>query len=77
MGCITVMENPDEYIDHGARRLAMSALEKIEGHEKLCAERWANVHRIISGINKRQWWIITLLITGQAAIIGLLIENGI
>ena len=68
-------ESPPEYIDHGARRLAMSALEKIEGHEKLCSERWSNVHRIINGINKRQWWIITLLVTGQTAIIGLLIDG--
>ena len=68
---------PVETIDHEARSLAMSALEKIEGHEKLCGERWDNVRSMMASMNKRQWWIISMLILGEAAIIGMLIETGL
>jgi len=68
---------PTETVDHEARSLAMAALEKIEGHEKLCSERWTNVRNTLTSISRRQWWLITMVIVGEAAIISMLIENGL
>ena len=59
----------DETVDHVARQMGQRALDKIEGHEKLCTERWDNVRHILKGINSRQWWMITALVAGQGAVL--------
>ena len=59
----------EETVDLVARQMSQRALDKIEGHEKLCTERWSNIHGILKGINSRQWWMITGLVGGQGAIL--------
>jgi hypothetical protein len=61
--------------DHEARTMAQQAHGRIDGHERLCTERWeqsrlalARVERGVSGLYRRWWALAT-------AIIGLLLAS--
>lgn len=73
-----MIEDPDacQVVDYEARGMAQQALDKIEGHEKLCTERWDNVKNVLKGINNRLWWIIATVVAGQGAIILFLLNSG-
>lgn len=47
-------------VDHDAREMAREALVRIEGHEKLCADRWEQLRRTV---NKMMWLLIGMLLT--------------
>lgn len=70
-----------EIVDYEARRLAGLANLKIESHEDRCSERWeqarstmAEIKVALNGLFKRWWWIVGLLIGGQAAVILVLLR---
>lgn len=42
----------------GAMALADSAHQKIESHERLCAERYGNIHTGLDDLKKLVWGVI-------------------
>lgn len=51
--------------DVEARRNATMALERIEGHEKLCTERWTQAHGLLKKLDQRWWWLLLAIIAGN------------
>lgn len=68
-----------------ANSTAASALAKIEGHERLCNERWAQVAATlgevkagVNGLYSRLWSVVGALIVLLLGVIGsLLARHGI
>ena len=61
-------------VDQKARSVAEKALTKIADHEAQCAERWAEARSMMADLSKRWWWLIGLIITGQGAVIMILMK---
>lgn len=40
-------------------------MERIEGHEKLCTERWNSAHKLLERLDKRWWWLLVAIIAGN------------
>ena len=51
--------------DYEARGLAQEALQRIEGHEKLCTERWTGAQKLLERLDKRWWWLLLAIIAGN------------
>ena len=45
---------PAEVIDHTARHEAGLAHQRVDDHEKACAERWEQTHKSIDGL-REEW----------------------
>ena len=58
------MSSPEELVQiaHSAKSDAEKALNKIEGHEELCAERYGNINTSIADLKKLNQWIISLFV---------------
>ncbi len=71
------MQAPVEAVDHAARHDAAMAHQRIDDHEKLCAERWkttqAAISRLQEVIEKRSGWLIGLVIVTLLSAAGTLL----
>lgn len=70
------MSLPNEAVDHVARAAADRAHDRINSHERHCAERWElsrtamnEVKAAIAGIFRRLWWIVGLILAADGALI--------
>lgn len=70
-----------ETIDQEARKLASQAHEKarmamqsVDNHKIVSAERWQETKDLIRGLYGRWWWMLTTIVLGMAAIIFLLLK---
>lgn len=61
-----------EVIDHVAREKAQRALDQLDGHENLCAERYSNIHTRLGNIVKLLGFGGATLATVVISIIGYL-----
>ena len=68
---------PQEAVDHAARHDAAMAHQRIDDHEKLCAERWDTTQRAIERlrkvIEKRFGWLIILVVGTLISAVGTLL----
>lgn len=62
--------------DHLARGLAQRAMDRIDGHEQLCGERWMeskkaldNVKQLVDGLYKWRWATAVSLIVMLAGLV--------
>lgn len=52
---------------------ANEAHVKIEAHEELCAERYANIHNLIAGVQRTSSTVLKLLAWGGSTVFMLLV----
>ena len=64
----------NEFVDYEAREQAAIANQKIDSHEKNCGERWREARDQMRAVRNFQWWIVSLLITGQGAALYFLLD---
>lgn len=62
---------------------ATEALNRVKGHEDLCAERYKGIHDTLADIkgfqgqmNSRMWGAVTIIITLLLSIFGYLLSRG-
>ncbi|MEQ8346895.1 MAG: hypothetical protein RIB84_15735 [Sneathiellaceae bacterium] len=53
--------------DHEARRMAATAMQKIQGHEDRCTERWMEARKSLDELQRRWWWLLTGIIGAMGA----------
>ncbi len=51
--------------------------ERLDGHEKLCAERYGQIAKSFDRIHSRLDWIIRALISVMASILAWVVVNGL
>ena len=62
-------------IDEEARRDIAVQTVRLDEHEKACAERWSENRKAMAGFDLRLRWILGFVITGQGALILLLLAQ--
>lgn len=59
--------------------MARQALDRIDGHEKSCADRWEQARKSMDELHRRWWWLLTTiigaLVTGGFGFFALWNEN--
>ena len=60
---------------HKAMSAAQSANDRLDGHEKLCTERWTEAKKMLSELFRRWWWLLTVMLAGQGTIIVMLWQS--
>lgn len=56
-------------VDHEARMLANKALDKIEGHETLCTERWAQTLAMLRSVRNMTLTLALLVIGALGSLV--------
>lgn len=56
---------PESEKDHVTPSELQLAFERLAGHERLCAERWADVHRRVVRIEAAMFTGLAALIAGE------------
>lgn len=51
--------------------------ERLEGHEKLCAERYGQIARSFDRVHSRLDWIIRALVSVMASMLAWVVVNGL
>lgn len=71
------MSSVDDHAQAGIASLALTRAEeahtKLDGHEDLCAERFAHIHTAIGGVTSSVSTILKILAWGGTTLFGLLI----
>lgn len=62
-------------VDQYARDTASKATDAIKAHETLCGERWSAARGEMKNVRTTLWWLITVLVAGQGAIIMFLLQR--